>query len=120
LDHTIRNVTPFFQSTGILSARELAITDIEDATALLEKIHTGQWASTEVTLAFCKRAALAHHLVNCLMDVDFDGALSQSARLDAIFGETGKPVGPLHGLPISIKVPTSLAHSPQHQTLRSP
>jgi amidase len=41
------------------------------------------------------------------MDIDFDGALAQAKALDVRFKQTGKVVGPLHGLPISIKVLSS-------------
>lgn len=75
-----------------------------DATALLEQIQRGQWTAEEVTVAFCKRAAVAHQLVNCLADIDFVGAIADARRLDLHFQSTGRIVGPLHGLLVSIKV----------------
>jgi amidase len=78
--------------------------NMEDATALLNKMHTGQWAAEDVTVAFCKRAAIAHQMVNCLMDMCFDDAIARAQELDMEFRYSGKPVGPLHGLPVSIKV----------------
>ncbi|KAH8897576.1 general amidase [Thozetella sp. PMI_491] len=98
-----RNVLPLFRSTGKLSATELDITEVEDATALLSYIHRGRWTAEQVTTAFCKRAALAHQLINCLMDADFDAAIQRARELDAYFARTGSIVGPLHGLPINIK-----------------
>ncbi len=41
--------------------------------------------------------------VNCLTEIFFDEGLARAAELDRILAETGKPVGPLHGLPISLK-----------------
>lgn len=41
--------------------------------------------------------------VNCLTEICFEEALSTAKDLDAHFEKTGKPVGPLHGLPVSIK-----------------
>ena len=41
--------------------------------------------------------------VNCLSEVAFEGALKQAAELDHYLETGGKPVGPLHGLPISLK-----------------
>jgi len=38
-----------------------------------------------------------------LSEINFTSALAQASALDASFSETGKVVGPLHGLPISLK-----------------
>jgi amidase len=51
---------------GILSDEEINITSNFDATALLKKLRSGVWTAEQVTVAFCKRAAIAHQLV-CLM-----------------------------------------------------
>lgn len=99
-----RNVIPIFASAGILSPREIEITTSQDATTILERIRQRAWSAEEVTRAFCKRAAMAHQLVRCLMDVDFEGAIQQARNLDAYQAESGQVVGPLHGLPISLKV----------------
>jgi len=87
-----------------LTARELEITCVQDAVALLEKIHSKEWSAFEVTVAFCKRASIAQQLVNCLMDIDFEGGIRRAKELDEYLASTGKVVGPLHGLPVSIKV----------------
>jgi hypothetical protein len=49
--------------SGLLSSQELEITS-SSATALVEKLAKGQLKSVDVTLAFCKRAALAQQLVS--------------------------------------------------------
>jgi amidase len=55
-------------------------------------------------LAFCKRAAIAQQLVNCLTEICFDEALKLALWQDEQFAQNGgKVVGPLHGLPVSIK-----------------
>lgn len=41
--------------------------------------------------------------VNCLTEIFVDKALARAAYLDEQLKTTGKPVGPLHGLPISLK-----------------
>lgn len=41
--------------------------------------------------------------MNCLTDICFEEALDTARSLDKKFRSSGKPVGPLHGLPISIK-----------------
>ncbi|KAK7733031.1 hypothetical protein SLS53_008360 [Cytospora paraplurivora] len=54
------HLCPVASLSGILSARELAITgSAYDATALLAKIADGTFTSVEVVTAFCKRAAVA-------------------------------------------------------------
>ena len=40
---------------------------------------------------------------NCITEVLFPEALSQAQNLDDHLARTGKPIGPLHGLPISLK-----------------
>lgn len=40
---------------------------------------------------------------NCLHEVFFDQALARASELDASYAKHGKPTGPLHGLPISLK-----------------
>ena len=41
--------------------------------------------------------------VNCLTEIFIEQALARAAQLDAELKSTGKVVGPLHGLPISLK-----------------
>ena len=88
---------------GILNERELDITENYDAIALLEKLASRQFTAVEVTTAFSKRAAIAQQLTNCLTETFFEMALSRARNLDNYLASTGKTVGPLHGLPISIK-----------------
>jgi amidase len=52
---------------GILSDVECNITSDYDATALLEKLKAGVWSAEQVTIAFCKRAAIAQQLVSKTM-----------------------------------------------------
>ena len=59
----VLDVTDVPAKCGLLSARDLEITTINDATALLQKLATGEWSSVEVTTAFCKRAIIAHQVV---------------------------------------------------------
>lgn len=58
-----RNVIPLLKGCGLLTARELGVADIKDAVALLEKIHSKEWSAFEVTVAFCKRAAIAQQML---------------------------------------------------------
>ncbi|PBP27707.1 amidase [Diplocarpon rosae] len=85
-----------------LSPREIEITET-DAVGIVNNTTSGKWKAREVAEAFCHRAALAHQLVNCLHEIFFDAALADAQKLDDHFAEHKKPVGPLHGLPVSLK-----------------
>ncbi|KAL3482483.1 Acetamidase [Aspergillus californicus] len=107
-DWKIRNlptddsVIDFPKSSGILSAHELEITE-SPAVQLVSKLAAGQLTSLEVTLSFCKRAALAQQLTNCALEFFPEDALAQAKELDEYYNKNKKPIGPLHGLPISLK-----------------
>ncbi|KFG87839.1 fatty-acid amide hydrolase [Metarhizium anisopliae] len=90
------------RQSGILTVKELQITESSDVTSLLEALASGQLTAEEVTVSFCKRAAVAHQLTNCLTEIFFDRALERARYLDRQKGK-GQLVGPLHGLPISLK-----------------
>lgn len=49
--------------SGILTERELQITEDYDVSTLLQKLATGAFTAAEVTLAFSKRAAIAQQMV---------------------------------------------------------
>ncbi len=53
----------FPKTSGLLSPEELEITE-SAATDLVAKLAAGQLKAVDVTLAFCKRAALAQQLVS--------------------------------------------------------
>lgn len=115
------SITDFPRQCGILTQLELEITENFDATALLERIASGQLSSLVVTMAFCKRAAIAQQLVaspfflpswfktnilkvNCLSEIMFDEALSRATYCDEFFAREKRLLGPFHGLPISLQV----------------
>ncbi|KAG0695939.1 general amidase [Suillus ampliporus] len=96
------DVTGFPETNGLLNAREVEITNTS-VESLLEKLASAEWTAVDVTTAFSKRAVVAHQLVNCLTEIFIDRALARAAELDDYLKKTGKVVGPLHGLPISLK-----------------
>lgn len=57
------NVFDVPRRCGILTPKQLEITENHDATSLLEKIHSQELSAYEVTEAFCIRAAIAQQLV---------------------------------------------------------
>jgi amidase len=60
------NVMDIPLTCGLLDETESRITSDYDATALLEKLRARVWSVEQVTVAFCKRAAIAHQLVSSL------------------------------------------------------
>ena len=90
------------RKTGILSDRELSITEDSPVPDLLARIASGDFTCVEVTTAFSKRAAIAQQLTSCLTETFFDKALERAKYLDKCRSD-GRVLGPLHGLPVSVK-----------------
>jgi amidase len=97
----LRNLTGSFIES-FLSKQEIAIIRL-DSCALTLKLASRALKSLEVVEAYCKTAAIAHQINNCLHEIFFDQALERAAELDRYFEEHGKTAGLLHGLPISLK-----------------
>jgi Asp-tRNA(Asn)/Glu-tRNA(Gln) amidotransferase A subunit family amidase len=91
------------RESGILTSEELRLTEQFDATALVSGLRTGLLKSVDVVTAFCKRAAIAQQVTNCLTEIFTNDAIARAKELDDHLARTGKPAGPLHGLPISLK-----------------
>ncbi|KAG6005574.1 hypothetical protein E4U21_007833 [Claviceps maximensis] len=89
--------------SGILTQQEIEITEQYSAEQLLRRLARAELTSLAVTTAFCKRAAIAQQLSSCLTEHFFDRALARARYLDEYLSREGKPIGPLHGLPVSIK-----------------
>ncbi|KAJ5753222.1 hypothetical protein N7520_010139 [Penicillium odoratum] len=101
--YTRVNVMEIPRTCGLLSSKELEITEKYDVRALVSAMTEGKIKAEEVVLAFCKRAAISHQLTRCLTEPLFDRALHRARELDEHLQRTGHPVGPLHGLPVSVK-----------------
>ncbi|CUM67338.1 uncharacterized protein PRCAT00005031001 [Priceomyces carsonii] len=85
-----------------LSESELDITE-SSACVLTKRLANGELTAVEVFKAFAKRATIAHQLTNCAMEIFIDEGLKRAQELDDYFAKTGKTVGILHGLPVSLK-----------------
>ncbi|KAI0168579.1 amidase signature domain-containing protein [Pestalotiopsis sp. NC0098] len=90
------------KKSGLLTDKELGITEKFNVGALLSLLATGKLSALEVTIAFSKRAAIAQQLTECLTETMFDQAQERARHLDSLQAE-GKLAGPLHGLPVSLK-----------------
>ncbi|KAI0441712.1 amidase [Xylaria telfairii] len=96
------DVTGFPESSGWFTREELDITNLT-ALELLPRLASGHLKSETVTRAFCKRAAAAHQLLNCLSETCFDRAIETAKALDERLARGLGPIGPFHGLPLSVK-----------------
>lgn len=63
LSDDVLDVTPIPRTCGLLTGRELDITETTDVNLILSKLADGIWSAVEVTKAFYKRAIIAHQLV---------------------------------------------------------
>ncbi|KAL8836535.1 MAG: hypothetical protein Q9170_002890 [Blastenia crenularia] len=76
---------------------------------LVEKLKCRVYTAVDVARAFCHTAAVAQQIIsgpiknNCLHEIMFDFAMQTARELDQFYAENGKPKGPLHGLPVSLK-----------------
>ncbi|KAK4171361.1 Acetamidase [Triangularia setosa] len=87
---------------SLLDSHSLAITSL-DVPDLVASMENGTLTAVEVVTAFCKRAAFAHQLSKLLLEIGFDIALTRARELDAHFATYKKLVGPLHGIPLTMK-----------------
>ncbi|OAX43009.1 amidase [Rhizopogon vinicolor AM-OR11-026] len=74
-----------------------------DATLIVELIRKRVYTAEDVLTAFVKVAIVAQDITNCLSEVCIEEAFVRARELDQHLEKTGKVVGPLHGLPVSIK-----------------
>ncbi|KAH8816557.1 amidase signature domain-containing protein [Xylogone sp. PMI_703] len=107
VEPAIPDITTIPQNTisvarDILTAREIQITEttVEDLTG---KLSTGELTALEVTQAYLRRAGLAQKLVNCITELLPERAIARAKFLDEFRKSHGKTMGPLHGIPISVK-----------------
>ena len=61
------NVLDVPKNCGLLTPREIFITETDDIELTLRKLGSGEWSSFEVTTAYYKRAIIAHQLVRLLL-----------------------------------------------------
>lgn len=98
----VTDVTNWPKESGLYTDLELEITE-STVPQLVQKQKDGIWTSVQITEAFCKRAAHAQQLLNCLVEMFFDEALETAKKMDDHLAKTGELVGPLHGVPIGMK-----------------
>lgn len=75
---------------------------MDSAVALVGALRRREVRSVEVTRAFLDRIAKGDHRIRCVTRPEPDSALRQAADADRL-ADAGGPLGPLHGLPMTIK-----------------
>ncbi|CUA77747.1 hypothetical protein RSOLAG22IIIB_12815 [Rhizoctonia solani] len=95
-----KNVTSLVHARLTDRERSFLASDVTDLAQLLA---AKECTAVEVITAFCKATYAAQELTNCVTEVMFTQALARAHELDAHILQTGEVVGPLHGIPVSIK-----------------
>ena len=103
LSNAPKDALTTIRTCDILTPQELAWTETSSLSELLSHLAQRKVSSVQLTTAFCKRAAVAQQLTRCLTEIFFNRALERARELDEYLEANGKVVGPLHGLPVSIK-----------------
>lgn len=74
-----------------------------DPIELLGKLARRQISAMEVAGAYIRAAVIAQRTINCVTEFLPEIAYERAKYLDEYIAENGSPVGPFHGLPISVK-----------------
>ncbi|VUG18563.1 amdS [Brettanomyces bruxellensis] len=98
----LNDVSDYIDKSDVLSNDEKVITNYS-IIELIERYRNGTLNVEEVTRAYCCRLAVANELVNCITEVRFNEALEEAKEEDRFFKRTGKLVGPLHGVIVTLK-----------------
>ena len=101
------DVSNLIPTCGLLTPLQLEIL-AQDATGLRDAIASRKYTSVQVAESFCRAAVIMHQATNCLMDFFPEEAMERAKWLDEQLERTGQVVGPLHGVPISIKGESSV------------
>lgn len=92
----------YLYDNKLLTEKEFEYTDCP-ASHIVSQISKGEWTAVDVYKAYAKRATIAHQLTNCALEFFTDEGLERAKFLDDYFKKNGKVIGPLHGVPVSLK-----------------
>lgn len=102
MDSNIFSTVDFLNKTTALTEKEKEIT-LSSASDLAAKIASSELSSVEVLKAFAHRAVITQQFTNFAMDFFIHEGLQRAQELDDYLFKNGKIMGPLHGIPISLK-----------------
>ncbi|KAK2054570.1 amidase [Colletotrichum caudatum] len=91
------------ESANAVSASTGLGADVVDIETLTGLLRTGQASAEELTRAYIARACAAQSKTNCLAETCFDDAIERARELDGFQRTHGRLIGPLHGVPVSVK-----------------
>ncbi|KAG5762733.1 hypothetical protein H9Q72_009169 [Fusarium xylarioides] len=74
-----------------------------DIYSLLEQLKTGKITAEKLVSVTIRRAIASHNETNCLSEPLFESALERAKYLDEYFQKHKQLIGPLHGIPVSVK-----------------
>ncbi|KAH4611450.1 hypothetical protein HBI38_118940 [Parastagonospora nodorum] len=94
---------PVHNKPEILNGNGDSTAGLEDVEGIQKAISSGKVTAAELCAAYINRAVEAHTRTNCLTEILFEDAVTQARELDAFFAANGRPVGPLHGVPMTLK-----------------
>ncbi|CEI63574.1 unnamed protein product [Fusarium venenatum] len=79
------------------STQSVLGTDFVDIKDVINLLETKQITAIELIRGYIARQT------NCLTEICFDDAMAQAKHLDEYQKETGRLIGPLHGVPVTVK-----------------
>ncbi|KAK0710588.1 amidase signature domain-containing protein [Lasiosphaeris hirsuta] len=101
-DESLSWVVSGTEEVPMVGNLDLHITNM-DLPTLTQSIASGTHSAVDVLTAFSRTAVVAQNKTNCLTELVGARALSRAKQLDSYQALQGKPMGALHGIPISIK-----------------
>ncbi|VEU22749.1 DEKNAAC103813 [Brettanomyces naardenensis] len=113
LDEKSFDTVEFLNETKHLSEEEKRITD-SSVVDIEKEIASKKLSSVAVLKAFAHRAVILNQFTNFATQFFIREALTKAQELDDYISKTGKTVGPLHGIPISVKEQIGMAGKVTH------
>ncbi|KAI1824260.1 amidase [Xylaria intraflava] len=98
-------LSPYGNNDTLTSSRE----DVNNPTCvasiseLVTMLSSSKLSCEAVTKLYISKLVKAHAKTNCLTEIVFDDALRRAKELDDYLLEHGRPMGPLHGVPVTVK-----------------